>query len=176
MCYFTAPDLYFSWEICCILVLFTFMYMSHARLLIINSFHWIYYFIQWCVLILFKACLISWNYGLIRKKERNRLSWLHLEKEGTPSYIPSKLLTMCLAGMENTYLWLNRPPGLIDIRFHTKISLHQEEYNKPLFVNHLCNLYGTHWCRLPYITSWPFWLWIMAVTWLYFPLTFSRLS
>ena len=43
-------------------------------------------------------------------------------------------------------------------------------------VNHLCNLYGTHWCRLQCITSWPFWFWIMAVTWLYFPLTFSRLG
>ena len=42
--------------------------------------------------------------------------------------------------------------------------------------NHLCNLYGTHWCRLQCINSWPFWLWIMAVTWLYLPLTFSRLG
>ena len=46
----------------------------------------------------------------------------------------------------------------------------------PYVVNHLCNLYGPHWCRLQCITSWPFWLWIMAVTWLYLPLTFSRLG
>ena len=40
----------------------------------------------------------------------------------------------------------------------------------------LCNLYSTHWCRLQSITCWPFWLWIMAITWLYLPLTFSRLG
>ena len=45
----------------------------------------------------------------------------------------------------------------------------------PYVVNHLCDLYGTHLCRLQCITSWPFWLWIMAVTWLHLPLTFSRL-
>ena len=42
--------------------------------------------------------------------------------------------------------------------------------------NHLCNLYGTHWCRLQSTTHWPFWLWIMAITWLYLSLTFSRLG
>ena len=46
----------------------------------------------------------------------------------------------------------------------------------PYVVNHLCNLYTTHWCRLQGITSWLFWLWNMAVAWLYLPLTFSRLS
>ena len=34
----------------------------------------------------------------------------------------------------------------------------------PYAVNHLCNLYGTHWYRLQHITSWCFWLWVMAVT------------
>ena len=46
----------------------------------------------------------------------------------------------------------------------------------PCVVNSLCNLYGVHWCRLQCITSWPFWLWIMAITWLYLPLTLSRLG
>ena len=85
---------------------------------------------------------------------------------------------MCLVAREITYLLPNRPPGLIDTRFHTKVSLHQKECNNPLCNNnnHLCNLYGTDWYGLQCITSWPFWLWIMAVTWLHLPLTFSRLG
>ena len=55
-----------------------------------------------------------------------------LKKKETPSYIPSELQTMCLVAMEITYLQLNRPPGLIDTRFHTKISLHRKECNNPL--------------------------------------------
>ena len=46
----------------------------------------------------------------------------------------------------------------------------------PYVINHFCNLYGTHWCRLQHITSWPLRLWIMTVTWLYLSLTFSRLG
>ena len=46
----------------------------------------------------------------------------------------------------------------------------------PYVVNHLCNLYGPRRCRLQCLTSWPLWLWIMAVTWLHLPLTLSRLG
>ena len=46
----------------------------------------------------------------------------------------------------------------------------------PYVVNHFCHLYGTHWCRLQHITSWPLRFWIMTVTWLYLSLTFSRLG
>ena len=70
---------------------------------------------------------------------------------------------MCLVAMEITYLWPNRPPGLINTRFHTKISHHQKDWDNPCGVNHFCNLYGAHLCRLQCITCWPFWLWIMAV-------------
>ena len=71
-------------------------------------------------------------------------------------------------------------------RCHTKISQTLDSIPRfpiakknviiPYVVNHLCNLYGTHWCRLQCIISWPFWLWIMAVTWLYLPLTLSKLG
>ena len=83
---------------------------------------------------------------------------------------------MCLVAMEITYLWQNRLPRLINTGFQTKISHRQKECSNPLVEHHLCNLYGTRWCRLQCITSWPFWLWIMAVTWLHLPLTFSRLG
>ena len=99
-----------------------------------------------------------------------------LEKKKTPSYILSELWTMCLVAMRITYLQPNWPPRLINTRLHTKNSHCQKESNNPKRSQSPCNLYGTHWCRLQCITSWPFWLWIMAVTWLYLPLTLSRLG
>ena len=69
------------------------------------------------------------------KEERNRPSWLHLEKEGnsilhsqwTLDYRPactfSELWTMCLVAMGITYLWPNRPPEQINTRFHQDFPL-----------------------------------------------------
>ena len=85
--------------------------------------------------------------------------------ELTPSYIPSEHWTTCLGAMEITHQWPNKPPRPRDTRFHTKISLRQKECNDPCVVSLLCNLHGPHWCGLQCISSWPFWLWIMAVTW-----------
>ena len=83
---------------------------------------------------------------------------------------------MCLAAMGIAYLQTNWAPGLIHTRWSTKILCHQKECNNPPVVNPLCNLYGTHWCRIQCITSGLFWLWIMAVTWLHLPLTLPRLG
>ena len=55
-----------------------------------------------------------------------------LKKKETPSCTCSELWTMCLAAMGITYLRPNWPPGLINTRFHTKISRHQKECNDPL--------------------------------------------
>ena len=98
-----------------------------------------------------------------------------LKKKETPSCTFSELWTMCLVAM-GIYLLRKWPPGLINTRFHTEMSCRQKECNSPPSVSHLCPLYGTHWWGLQCVTSWPFWLWIMAVTWLYFPLTLSRLG
>ena len=110
------------------------------------------------------------NLPVTLKEEWNRWADSILKKKETPSlhYMPGS--------HGDHILWLNTHPGLIDSRFHTKISLHQKEYNNPYVVSHLCNLYGTHWCRLQCITTWSFWLSIMAVTWLYLPLTLSKLG
>ena len=96
-----------------------------------------------------------------------------LKKKETPSYIPSELWTMCLVAMEITYLlasWTDKHDSI------SRFPVAKKNVIIPYVVNHLYNLYGTHWCRLQCITSWPFWLWIMAVTWLYLPLTLSRLG
>ena len=69
-----------------------------------------------------------------------------------------------------------RPPRLINTRFHTRSPITKKNAITLYVVKHLCNLYGIHWCRRQCITNWPFWLWIMAVTWLYLPLTLSRLG
>ena len=122
--------------------------------------------------------MIGWHYQLdgYEKggKEQAKLtpSW----KRRKLSLALSVSFGLCLAAMGITYLQLNWPTTLINTRFHTKISCHQEECNSPYVVNHLCHLYGTHWCRLQCITSWHFWLWIMAVIWLYLPLTLSRIG
>ena len=113
------------------------------------------------------------NHWCWRRKATGQVDSI-LKKKDTLSYIPSEVWVLCLVAMEITYLQPSRPPRLIDTRFHTKISLCQKECNNPLC--NLCNLYGTHWWRLQCMTSWAFWLWIMAVTWLYLPLTFSRLG
>ena len=65
---------------------------------------------------------------------RKGIGWADtiLKKKEIPFYIPSELWTICLVAMEITYLRLNRPPGLIDTRFHTKISLRHKECNNPL--------------------------------------------
>ena len=109
------------------------------------------------------------------KEEGNRPSWLHLEKEGNSILHFQWLLIMCLVATGITYLQPNWPPGLINTRFHTKIS-HRQERSNPQCSQSPLYLYSNHWCRLQSITSWPFWLWIMAVTWLYLPLTLSRLG
>ena len=111
---------------------------------------------------------------LLLKEERNRLSWLYPEKEGNPilhcqwalDYVPvshgDKIPTAELASQ------------LINTRSIPIFPIAKRNVIIPCVVNSLCNLYGVHWCRLQCITSWPFWLWIMAVTWLYFPFTLSR--
>ena len=109
------------------------------------------------------------------KEEGNRPSWLHLEKEGNSILHFQWLLIMCLVATGITYLQLNWPPGLINTRFHTKIS-HRQERSNPQCSQSPLYLYSNRWCRLQSITSWPFWLWIMDVTWLYLPLTLSRLG
>ena len=96
-----------------------------------------------------------------------------LKKKETPSYIASELWTMCLVAMEITYLlasWTDKHDSI------PRFPVAKKNIIIPYVVNHLYNLYGTHWCRLQCLISWPFWLWIMSVTWLYLPLTFSRLD
>ena len=83
---------------------------------------------------------------------------------------------MCLVAKEITYLAPNRPPRLITPDCIPRFPFTRKNVIIPYVVNHLCNLYGAHWYRLQCIASWPFWLWVMAVTWLYLPLTFSRLG
>ena len=99
-----------------------------------------------------------------------------LKKKETPSCTFSELCTMCLAAMGITYLQPNWPPGLRNTRFHTRFPITKKNAITLYVVKHLFNLYGIHWCRRQCITNWPFWLWIMAVTWLYLPLTLSRLG
>ena len=120
----------------------------------------------------------SWEHQEGGEWGRKGTGWADsiLKKKETPSCTFSELGTMCLVAMGITYLWPNRPPRLINTRFHTKNSHCQKESNNPKRSQSPCNLYGTHWCRLQCITSWPFWLWIMAVIWLYLPLTLSRLG
>ena len=87
----------------------------------------------------------SWEHQERWMKEgRNRLSWLHLEKEGNsilhsqwtlgykPACIFSELWTMCLIGHRYVISMANRPPRPVNTRFHTRISHLQKECNNPL--------------------------------------------
>ena len=115
---------------------------------------------------LFLSCLLSLILGFIASESI-------LKKKETPSYIPSELWTMCLVAMEITYplaSWTDKHDSI------PRFPITKKNVIIPYVVNHLYNLYGTHWWRLQCIISWLFWLWIMAVTWLYLPLTFSRLD
>ena len=115
---------------------------------------------------LFLSCLLSLILRFIASESI-------LKKKETPSYIPSELWTMCLVAMEITYplaSWTDKHDTI------PRFPVTKKNVIIPYVVNHLYNLYGTHWWRLQCIISWLFWLWIMAVTWLYLPLTFSRLS
>ena len=105
------------------------------------------------------------------KKQGNRLSWLHLDKEAN-SILHSPWTWDDVPGSHGNHT-PNRPPRLIDTRFHTT----RKTVTVPYVVNLLCNLKGTRWYTLPCRTIWSFWLlWIMAVTWWHLPLTFSRLG
>ena len=120
----------------------------------------------------FLAFFDTWVYCIWRRKGKGQPESI-LKKKETPSYIPSELWTMCLVAMEITYLltsWTDKHDSI------PRFPVAKKNVIIPYVVNHLYNLYGTHWCRLQCIISWPFWLWIMAVTWLYLPLTFSRLD
>ena len=98
--------------------------------------------------------------------ERNRPSWLHLEKEGhsilhsqwTLDYllacIFSELWTMCLVAMDIAYLSQNRPPGLINTRFHTKISQCQKECNNLLCSQSLEKAMAPHSSTLAWKIPW----------------------
>ena len=81
---------------------------------------------------LFKLSVL-WDFsGLLWRRKGTGQADSILKKKETPSYIPSELRTMCLVAAEITYPWPNRPPGLKDTRFHTKISLRQKECDNPL--------------------------------------------
>ena len=56
-----------------------------------------------------------------------------LKKKETPSRTFSELWTMGLVTLGITYLRLNWPLGLINNRFHTKISHCQKECSNPLY-------------------------------------------
>ena len=122
---------------------------------------------------------------IIFKKSLQRLHWGRkgtgwadsiLKKKETPSCTLSELWTMCLVVIGITYIRPNWPPGLINTRFQTTFSHCPEKCNNPLCSQSPLYLHGSHWRRLQWITSWPFWLWITAVTWFYLPLTLSRLG
>ena len=55
-----------------------------------------------------------------------------LKKKEIPSCTFSEHWTMYLVATGIIHLWLNWPPGLINTRFHTKISRRQKECNNPL--------------------------------------------
>ena len=126
-------------------------------------------------LFLGQIIILALSISFWRRKGTGRADSI-LKKKETPSCTVSELWTMCLLAMGITYLRPNWPLGLINTRFHTIFPITKKNAITPYVVNHLWNLYGTHWCRLQCITSWPFWLWIMAVTWVYLPLTLSRLG
>ena len=87
-----------------------------------------------------------------------------LKKEEIPSCTFSELWTTCLVALGITYLWLNWPPGLINNRFHTKVSHRRKECNNPMWsitfviimasigvgcsVNQLTLLIMNHGCNL----------------------------
>ena len=74
-----------------------------------------------------QPCVTQWNWG---RKGTGRADSI-LRKKETPSCTFSELWTMCLLAMGITYLRPNWPPGLINTRFHTKISPRQKECNNP---------------------------------------------
>ena len=126
--------------------------------------------ISWSLL---KSCSLSWwCWG------RKGTGWADsiLKKKETPSCTFCELWTMLLVALGITYLWQNWPPRLIKPDSRPRFPVSKKNVIIPYIVNHLFNLCGTHWGRLQCITSWPFWLWIMAVTWLYLPLTLFRLG
>ena len=108
-------------------------------------------------------------------EERDRPSCLRLEEEGNSishfqwalDYVPSShgdnIPTAELTSQ-------TRPDPM------PRFPIAKKNVIIPCVVNHLCYLHGTHWCRLQCTISWPFWLGIMAVTWLYLPLPLSRLG
>ena len=55
-----------------------------------------------------------------------------LKKKEMPSCTFSEHWTMYLVATGIIHLWLNWPPGLINTRFHTKISRRQKKCNNPL--------------------------------------------
>ena len=97
-------------------------------------------------------------------KEQAKLtpSWkrrkLHLHSQWTLYYtlacIFSELWTMCLVAMEIAYLRQNRPPGLINTRFHTKISHCQKECNNPLCSQSLEKAMAPHSSTLAWKIPW----------------------
>ena len=126
------------------------------------------------ILSVFTSCLHYFDHvnTVMLREERNRPSWLHLEKEENSilhfqwalDYVPSShgdnIPMAKLASLADKHD--SRP----------RFSIAKRNVIIPYVVYHLYNLYGTHLCRLQGIICWPFWLWIMAVTWLYLPLTF----
>ena len=76
-----------------------------------------------------------------------------LENKETSSYIPSETLDYVRA-MEITYLQPNRPPGLINTRFHTKISHCQKECNNPLCSQSLEKAMAPHSSTLAWKIPW----------------------
>ena len=110
------------------------------------------------------------------REKRNRPSWLHLEKEGN-SISHFQWALDYMPGIHGDNIPMAKLASGTD-----KHQIPHQDFPTPkriiipCVVNHLCNLYSSHWCRLQCIPSWPFWLWIMAVTWLYLPLTLSRLG
>ena len=113
---------------------------------------------------------------LIMKEERNRSSWLHLEKEGN-SILHFQWILDYVPGSHGDNIPTAKLASWTDKRDSIPICpITRENVIIHYVVNHLYNLYGTHWWWLQCIISWLFWLWIMAVTWLYLPLTFSRLG
>ena len=125
---------------------------------------------------LFKKTTFWQEFNPILREESNRPSWLHLEKEGNSiMHVQWALDHVPGSHGDNTATaklasWTDKHDSIL------RIPVTKNNVIILYVVNDLCNLCGTHWCRLQCITSWPFWLWIMAVTWLYLPLTFSRLG
>ena len=104
----------------------------------------------------------GWKLGEGRKEQAELTpSW----KVRTPSYIPSELWTihllafsvnfgLCLVAMKIAYLRQNRPPGLINTRFHTKISHCQKECNNPLCSQSLEKAMAPHSSTLAWKIPW----------------------